>query len=211
MNCNKCGNVIPENSSFCLFCGTPIEQPKPKKKKKVLLGIISLVLLMIISGVFILVLKPWERDGKSANSNDPVENVVKIFFEALKDKDEKALTSILYPIHVRSYVAWHGEDYEGLYKEYEEDVYFDSDIAEVEITSYTIDKVEKMDEEKEKLAIKSMESVNDYIVIKEIRTVYGKYYLINKEENERLFCTFEIGVAVCEDENCYLFFRRFSR
>lgn len=26
MNCNKCGNVIPENSAFCLFCGTPVEQ-----------------------------------------------------------------------------------------------------------------------------------------------------------------------------------------
>lgn len=25
MNCKKCGNTIPENSAFCLYCGTPAD------------------------------------------------------------------------------------------------------------------------------------------------------------------------------------------
>lgn len=211
MNCNKCGNVIPENSSFCFFCGTPIEQPKPKKKKKIFWGVVFLTLLLIISGVLIMVLKPWERDEKSVNSNDPVENVVKIFFEALKDKDEKALTSTLYPLIVNGYMAWDWDDegYEGLYKKYEEDVYHDDDIAQVKLTSYSIDKVEKLDAEYVKKAIKGMESDPNYVVIKEIYEVYGKYYLYNSEEKESLFCTFQIKVAICEDGKCYYWDGRF--
>ncbi len=156
-----------------------------------------------------MVLKPWERDEKSVDSNDPVENVVNIFFEALKDKDEKALTSTLYPLHVHNYMARYGEDYEGLYKKYEEDVYHDDDIAQVKLTSYSIDKVEKLDAEYVKKAIKGMESDPNYVVIKEIYKVYGKYYLYNSEEKESLFCTFQIGVMICEDGKCYCYNGRF--
>lgn len=53
------------------------------------------------------------------------------------------------------------------------------------------------------------ESEPNYIVIKEIYEVYGKYYLYNSEEKESLFCTFQIKVAICEDGKCYYYSGRF--
>ncbi len=62
MNCQKCGNVVPNNSKFCPSCGNPIVvEPVITNKKKIninhiLIGLISLVVVVIVFvGVFALV------------------------------------------------------------------------------------------------------------------------------------------------------------
>lgn len=47
MKCLNCGRIVPEDSVFCTYCGTPIEI-RPKKKKKLVAACASVVLITLV-------------------------------------------------------------------------------------------------------------------------------------------------------------------
>lgn len=109
MYCRKCGAEIPDDSAFCVKCGTPVagsaEQPKreeqatakteaespiytpPKKKKKtgLVIACVAVVLALILAGLYFFVLKGGNKE--SAIENLPEEEAP---ISILEDKDKLA-------------------------------------------------------------------------------------------------------------------------
>jgi len=102
MYCTKCGKQISDDSQFCCYCGarqTPIvnnttintsnKKTKikiPLKNKKIIIGIIAVVLACMIFGSIV--------KGKS------IENTIDLFMEAINDMDAEKMIDTMSEDHV---------------------------------------------------------------------------------------------------------------
>lgn len=102
MYCTKCGKQISDDSQFCCYCGarqTPIvnnttintsnKKTKikiPLKNKKIIIGIIAVVLACMIFGPIV--------KGRS------IENTIDLFMEAINDMDEEKMIDTMSEDHV---------------------------------------------------------------------------------------------------------------
>ena len=102
MYCTKCGKQISDDSQFCCYCGarqTPIvnnttintsnKKTKikiPLKNKKILIGIIAVVLACMIFGSIV--------KGRS------IENTIDLFMEAINDMDAEKMIDTMSEDHV---------------------------------------------------------------------------------------------------------------
>ncbi len=64
MKCIKCGQEIPDTSTFCNFCGTPI----PVKKNNNIIKIITILVLLVIVGVLVAIIL-LNNNKKEDNTN----------------------------------------------------------------------------------------------------------------------------------------------
>ncbi len=73
MFCPNCGKEIEDGSRFCMHCGKKIlvvsetVSESPKKKKRVLLPVLSGICLLIAFMAVLIVLHPWQTKGSPAN------------------------------------------------------------------------------------------------------------------------------------------------
>ena len=104
MYCKKCGKQISDDSQFCCYCGarqTPIvnnttintsnKKTKikiPLKNKKIIIGIIAVVLACMIFGSIV--------KGRS------IENTIDLFMEAINDMDAEKMIDTMSEDHVNS-------------------------------------------------------------------------------------------------------------
>ena len=102
MYCTKCGKQISDDSQFCCYCGarqTPIvnnttintsnKKTKikiPLKNKKIIIGIIAVVLACMIFGSIV--------KGRS------IENTIDLFMEAINDMDAEKMIDTMSEDHV---------------------------------------------------------------------------------------------------------------
>lgn len=102
MYCTKCGKQISDDSQFCCYCGarqTPIvnnttintsnKKTKikiPLKNKKIIIGIIAVVLACMIFGPIV--------KGRS------IENTIDLFMEAINDMDAEKMIDTMSEDHV---------------------------------------------------------------------------------------------------------------
>ena len=102
MYCKKCGKQISDDSQFCCYCGarqTPIvnnttintsnKKTKikiPLKNKKIIIGIIAVVLACMIFGSIV--------KGRS------IENTIDLFMEAINDMDAEKMIDTMSEDHV---------------------------------------------------------------------------------------------------------------
>lgn len=102
MYCTKCGKQISDDSQFCCYCGarqTPIvnnttintsnKKTKikiPLKNKKIIIGIIAVVLACMIFGSIV--------KGRS------IENTIDLFMEAINDMDAEKMIDTMSENHV---------------------------------------------------------------------------------------------------------------
>lgn len=102
MYCTKCGKQISDDSQFCCYCGarqTPIvnnttintsnKKTKikiPFKNKKIIIGIIAVVLACMIFGSIV--------KGRS------IENTIDLFMEAINDMDAEKMIDTMSENHV---------------------------------------------------------------------------------------------------------------
>ena len=102
MFCTKCGKEISDDSQFCCYCGarqTPIvnnttintsnKKTKikiPLKNKKIIIGIIAVVLACMIFGSIV--------KGRS------IENTIDLFMEAINDMDAEKMIDTMSEDHV---------------------------------------------------------------------------------------------------------------
>ena len=102
MYCTKCGKQISDDSQFCCYCGarqTPIvnnttintsnKKTKikiPLKNKKIIIGIIAVVLACMIFGSVV--------KGRS------IENTIDLFMEAINDMDAEKMIDTMSEDHV---------------------------------------------------------------------------------------------------------------
>ena len=102
MSCTKCGKQISDDSQFCCYCGarqTPIvnnttintsnKKTKikiPLKNKKIIIGIIAVVLACMIFGPIV--------KGRS------IENTIDLFMEAINDMDAEKMIDTMSEDHV---------------------------------------------------------------------------------------------------------------
>lgn len=102
MYCTKCGKQISDGSQFCCYCGarqTPIvnnttintsnKKTKikiPLKNKKIIIGIIAVVLACMIFGSIV--------KGRS------IENTIDLFMEAINDMDAEKMIDTMSEDHV---------------------------------------------------------------------------------------------------------------
>lgn len=103
MYCTKCGKQISDDSQFCCYCGarqipivnnnTPINTANkktkikiPLKNKKIIIGIIVVVLACMIFGPIV--------KGRS------IENTIDLFMEAINDMDAEKMIDTMSEDHV---------------------------------------------------------------------------------------------------------------
>lgn len=103
MYCTKCGKQISDDSQFCCYCGarqtpivnnnTPINTANkktkikiPLKNKKIIIGIIAVVLACMIFGSIV--------KGRS------IENTIDLFMEAINDMDAEKMIDTMSEDHV---------------------------------------------------------------------------------------------------------------
>lgn len=109
MKCSRCGEEIPDNSKYCINCGTQINNMgnKDNRRKKIIV-IASLIILIIMVSILLITQSiKGERIKKATNA-------LSSMYELTLNEDIQA-----YSTCVMIHTIW----YDSIYKEFDNDTY----------------------------------------------------------------------------------------
>jgi hypothetical protein len=102
MICPSCGKELKEGTSFCTWCGNPVQAPAQMKAGKRWPYVFVLIAVVCIGVVLILGFAgpKWflGEDGIQANPEETIDN----YLEALENKDAASFLSLLDPEYIET-------------------------------------------------------------------------------------------------------------